>query len=509
MLGCCSKSSASDVYIPGSSDKDATQPSNESPSFTRPLQQAALGKIHKNTEDWGWEPLYERQFRSCSHTTTPTDIEVSIMQFNLLADGLSGLHPEKGGFLGTPPEALDWDSRRWRLLEEIVRFDADIVCLEECDHFDDWFEPQLAALDYEGVFQKKPKSKCLDFCTLEDGCAIFWRKDKFSLVAKQMIFYSKVDPAPNTHNQVAVVLTLKPIGGAATSAFMIACTHLKAEKTAEGEAVRELEAGLLLDVMQEAQEGSPGQMPLIVCADLNAAPHAGKYEALAYPAVLRHPLEMKSVYGSKGADSEPPFTTYKERKDKVSCHTIDFIFHNDQVEPVSLLEIPDKAGMIAMPNYRYPSDHFSLVSNLRIRQGDTGAPSTSNGAASGGRKLSVMSTNTLQTLGSLEGTIGGFEKKLQEAQALVDAAADASALPALLALRGELAQINGSIEKLQCTGIDAVVTAELTSGKAEAKGRRKELTMTAEKLHATAVGLKGQLERAITRCGGEDSPSAL
>jgi hypothetical protein len=78
----------------------------------------------------------------------------------------------------------------------------------------------------------------------------------------------------------------------------------------------------------------------------------------------------------------------------------------------------------------------------------------------------------------------------------------------LLAQLGELAQLNGSIEKLQCTGIDAVMTAGLAiSGWSAdaAKGQRKELAERAEKLHSRTADLKKQLEVAIVRCEGEGS----
>jgi hypothetical protein len=75
----------------------------------------------------------------------------------------------------------------------------------------------------------------------------------------------------------------------------------------------------------------------------------------------------------------------------------------------------------------------------------------------------------------------------------------------LLAIRGELAQLNGNIEKLQCTGIDAVVTAELTSGKTEAKEQRKGLTKRADTLQKKALELKKRLEQRINLGGSGKS----
>ena len=37
---------------------------------------------------------------------------LKVLTWNVLCDGLSGSHPEKGGFLMAPEGSLDWDKRR-------------------------------------------------------------------------------------------------------------------------------------------------------------------------------------------------------------------------------------------------------------------------------------------------------------------------------------------------------------------------------------------------------------
>lgn len=68
------------------------------------------------------------------------------------------------------------------MLEEIARHGADVVCLQEVDHFK-FLQRNLAALGYEGRFFPKPDSPCLylEENTGPDGCAIFYKKDRFEL----------------------------------------------------------------------------------------------------------------------------------------------------------------------------------------------------------------------------------------------------------------------------------------------------------------------------------------
>ena len=72
------------------------------------------------------------------HATNNT---IRVLQFNVLARGLSS-PPNNGGFLLSPVDCLDFEHyRKYRLLEEILRFEPDIVTLEELDHYDDFFKP--------------------------------------------------------------------------------------------------------------------------------------------------------------------------------------------------------------------------------------------------------------------------------------------------------------------------------------------------------------------------------
>ena len=125
-------------------------------------------------------PLYRRRWAESSKKKEGVDLRV--VQFNVLADGLSGRDTKLGGFDSAPKECLKWEARRERLLEEVFRHPGpapDVICLEEVDHFDDWFMPQLSKRGYRGFFLKKPKSPCLKTAPgsgLEDGCALFCRE---------------------------------------------------------------------------------------------------------------------------------------------------------------------------------------------------------------------------------------------------------------------------------------------------------------------------------------------
>ncbi len=90
-----------------------------------------------------------------------------------------------------------------------------------------------------------------------------------------------------------------------------------------------------------------------------------------------------------------------------------------------------------------------------------------------------ISIKSLQTSGELD----RLELELQSMQGVSDAAeASLARCEVPLALRGELAQLHGSLNKLLATRLDAILTGDLTSGREEARARRKSLIVRCESL---------------------------
>ena len=119
----------------------------------------------------------ERQFRKTSQR--PHGDTIRVFQWNHLSQTL-GTKNDK--FVRCNPQALDWSSRRWRLLEEIIRYGPAIICLQEVDHFK-LLQRALGSIGYQGVFVPKPDSPCLylDDNNGPDGCAIFFKPSQFQL----------------------------------------------------------------------------------------------------------------------------------------------------------------------------------------------------------------------------------------------------------------------------------------------------------------------------------------
>jgi CCR4-NOT transcription complex subunit 6 len=85
-----------------------------------------------------------------------------------------------------PNYALAWHYRKLNLLNELVRYKADIMCLQEVqsDHFSDFLSPELQKHGYSAIYKKKTAEMYTGNSYAMDGCATFYKRDKFTLVKK-------------------------------------------------------------------------------------------------------------------------------------------------------------------------------------------------------------------------------------------------------------------------------------------------------------------------------------
>lgn len=113
----------------------------------------------------------------------------TVLSYNLLADLYAS--PEQFGYC--PSWALSWAYRRNNLLRELLNYNADIMCLQEVQstHFTDFFAPRLAEAGYTAIFKRKTNEMYTRESYAIDGCATFFRKDKFALVKKYEVEFNK------------------------------------------------------------------------------------------------------------------------------------------------------------------------------------------------------------------------------------------------------------------------------------------------------------------------------
>ncbi|XP_030001085.1 nocturnin-like isoform X3 [Sphaeramia orbicularis] len=291
---------------------------------------------------------------------------IRVMQWNILAQALG---EGKDGFIRCPLDALNWQERKYLILEEILTYRPDILCLQEVDHYYDTFQPIMSGLGYHGSFLAKPWSPCLDVEQNNgpDGCALFYRRSRFSL---QATAHLRLSAMMLPTNQVAIVQTLTC--RATGRQLCVAVTHLKARSG--WERLRSAQGTDLLHSLRTITSQTAGgqnqvvsALPLVVCGDFNAEPSEDVYRRFR-----SSPLGLDSAYKLLSSDgqTEPPYTTWKIRPSGESCSTLDYIWYTQNALSVEcLLDLPteDQIGPDRLPSYHYPSDHLSLLCDISFR----------------------------------------------------------------------------------------------------------------------------------------------
>jgi len=318
--------------------------------------------------------LLPREFIPSERTD---DGAIRILQFNILARGLSS-PPNNGGFILSPVASLHFEHyRKYRLLEEILRFHPDIVTLEELDQYDDFFQPLMNKFGYDSIFQPKLDAPTLGIWTEimtekdrlgqipynSDGSAIFWKRSGFEGVQSRSLNYSSKDGTP--HTQVGVVARLLNKKNGLT--FLVACTHLKSKPPHEAKRVQQITQFMdYVFAMQTSKDE-----PIVLTGDFNADPNNDVHTAAS--------ARLTSAY-QQLLGSEPAYTTCKVRKKGEACHTIDYIFLSNGAQVTSCLSIPEYSTLPTerIPTWSYPSDHLSIGADVLLWPTTTARIATSS-----------------------------------------------------------------------------------------------------------------------------------
>ncbi|GMH71407.1 hypothetical protein TrLO_g3882 [Triparma laevis f. longispina] len=351
-------------------------------------------------------PLYPRRWMEVNATSgIESAKKIRVMQFNILAEGLSA-DPERkppfederagkkadsstwGNFdsIEEPKVVLNFATRKVRILEEIVRNSPDIVALQEMDRYHDYFGPVLEHLGYESKWSCKLDSPSLKFGYYSDGVCICWKKDRFNLEAEAMDNSVEFEGKQVAVNHV--LLTLKPKDWNGVP-FVCVATHLKAKATSENEQKRSKQiTALLTKVTDFAKLHNAGER-ILLCGDFNCDPfdiykskgEGGReldYKAICVPHIQEsfpniqsaYPLENAAENADDADSSKWLWTTWKKRSaggvGEVK-HSIDYIYYDkNNFNCTQILLPPDPEYVMEhrLPCYKYPSDHISIVADF-------------------------------------------------------------------------------------------------------------------------------------------------
>jgi mRNA deadenylase 3'-5' endonuclease subunit Ccr4 len=73
-----------------------------------------------------------------------------------------------------PEQFLTWDHRRPLILDELTRYDPDVMCIAECDSYETTMLPFFSERGYVGIYKKKTGWH-------RDGIVVFYKTARLKL----------------------------------------------------------------------------------------------------------------------------------------------------------------------------------------------------------------------------------------------------------------------------------------------------------------------------------------
>lgn len=219
-----------------------------------------------------------------------------IVSWNVLADcyihGQSDLDEET-------MKTRSWDYRQLSIRECIESFDADILCLQESDHYDDFYRPVLKELGYKTKFLKRP--------TKRDGCLTCYRANRFQLVAHKelnldcLTFIDSTDRRATKSkffkNNVALLCCLLDVVTKRT--FIAANCHIHWNPMLED--VKFAQVSYIVEQLAVFR-AEHGGIPVVYAGDFNSIPTNKIYTFISSPSaeIRRELTENYSILKPKG-----------------------------------------------------------------------------------------------------------------------------------------------------------------------------------------------------------------
>ncbi|XP_023599641.1 CCR4-NOT transcription complex subunit 6 isoform X3 [Myotis lucifugus] len=281
--------------------------------------------------------------------TRPTAL-FSVMCYNVLCDK----YATRQLYGYCPSWALNWDYRKKAIIQEILSCNADIISLQEVEteQYYSFFLVELKERGYNGFFSPKSRARTMSEQERKhvDGCAIFFKTEKFTLVQKHTVEFNQLAMANSEGSEAMLnrVMTKDNIGVAVL-------LELRKELIEKSCVVEYLSTGGVETNHKDFKELRYNEsLTNFSCNGKNGTTNGR----------ITHGFKLKSAYES----GLMPYTNYTFDFKGI----IDYIFYSKpQLNTLGILGPLDHHWLVennisGCPHPLIPSDHFSLFAQLEL-----------------------------------------------------------------------------------------------------------------------------------------------
>ena len=317
--------------------------------------------------------------------------KIRICTYNILAQVL--LEVSNEAKTSCNKKCINWKNRFDNILNEIIYYNIDIVCLQEVqnDLFYKEMNIKFMKNGYYGLFvPQKLFSKKFYNSNQNIGISIFFKRDKFNLLSFKSFDnykYTKRFLKKNRLENFSEKIKKRFVGLITffedkKTKFVFCFNNIYLESNPLYEDIKNLQVYILLKHLYSIT--NKGNIPIILCGDFNSQPTSSTYQSIStgislnkfnlenfkYPKpFIKTPyiytkIPFKSVY-KEVFGKEPKYTNYTE----TFKNTLDYIFVNNKIKILSALQEINKkyySKIISLPNNDIPSDHIIQISDIEI-----------------------------------------------------------------------------------------------------------------------------------------------
>ncbi|KAA8541180.1 hypothetical protein F0562_025213 [Nyssa sinensis] len=116
-----------------------------------------------------------------AHCPLPSQERFTVVSYNILADRNASKHRDL--YPNVPSTYMKWHRRKTVICEELVGWNPDIICLQEVDKYFD-LSNIMEKAGYKGSYKRRTGDH-------DDGCAMFWKADRFRLLEGESIEFKR------------------------------------------------------------------------------------------------------------------------------------------------------------------------------------------------------------------------------------------------------------------------------------------------------------------------------
>ncbi|KAG0456737.1 hypothetical protein HPP92_024525 [Vanilla planifolia] len=295
-----------------------------------------------------------------------------LISHNIL--GVNNILEYSNLYMRIPSDSLQWESRKRLICDDLRGWDADIFCLQALDRYYD-VESFLRKDGYAGSYKRRTGDA-------KDGCAIFWKKERFSLLEASAIEFT----CHGLRDNVAQLFVFEEAYALSEKWGRIPVVLAGDFNSTPQSAIYEFLSTSELNITQHDRKSLSGQERLKYSFhDL--------YSCISYCwtdeeiknasgnsncTILTHPFRLHSSYASvkgngmtRSYGGEPFATSYHSK----FIGTLDYIWYSTGLECARVLDtltIASLRGLGGLPNKTIGSDHLALVAEFVFNSRSTG-----------------------------------------------------------------------------------------------------------------------------------------